>query len=163
MNRPLHWVFDKGPVDNEHGPSHYFHGVISGANDLMDTPAAEIVAMALDELRRAFPQMMAGRELVHGNAVKEKRATFACVAGVDALRPPPGSTPGNSDADIQGISNLVLAGDWTATGWPATMEGATRSGYRAAQAALEAAGLTGEEAMPAERLPPRAVVRWLAG
>ena len=93
MNRPLHWVFDKGPVDNEHGPSHYFHGVISGANDLMDTPAAEIVAMALDELRRAFPQMMAGRELVHGNAVKEKRATFACVAGVDALRPPPRKHP----------------------------------------------------------------------
>jgi len=58
--------------------------------------------------------------------VTEHAATFRAVAGVDRWRPTQGSP----------IENLLIAGDWTATGWPATMEGAVRSGYLAAGAVL---------------------------
>ncbi len=61
--------------------------------------------------------------------VIEKRATYAPLPGVDALRPAQGPAAG-------GIENLFLAGDYTKTGWPATMEGAVRSGYLAAEAIL---------------------------
>jgi uncharacterized protein with NAD-binding domain and iron-sulfur cluster len=53
------------------------------------------------------------------------------VPGVDHWRPVPASP----------LSNLFVAGDWTATGWPATMEGAVRSGYRAAEALLQRRGI----------------------
>ena len=62
--------------------------------------------------------------------VTEHTATFSAVPGVDRWRPPQASP----------VPNLVLAGDWTATGWPATMEGAVRSGYLAAEAVLERVG-----------------------
>jgi len=67
---------------------------------------------------------------VKAHVVKEARATFSARAGLDALRPPARTA----------IPNLFLAGDWTRTGWPATMEGAVRSGYLAAEAVAEAAG-----------------------
>jgi uncharacterized protein with NAD-binding domain and iron-sulfur cluster len=58
--------------------------------------------------------------------VTEHAATFSAVPGVDRWRPPQASP----------LGNLFVAGDWTATGWPATMEGAVRSGYLAAEALL---------------------------
>jgi uncharacterized protein with NAD-binding domain and iron-sulfur cluster len=61
--------------------------------------------------------------------VIEKRATFSPSPGVERLRPP-------QAPDANGISNLFLAGDYTQSGWPATMEGAVRSGYLAADAVL---------------------------
>ena len=60
----------------------------------------------------------------------EHSATFSAVPGVDRWRP----------AQASPIANLFLAGDWTATGWPATMEGAVRSGYLAAEALLARLG-----------------------
>jgi len=60
--------------------------------------------------------------------VKEKRATFAATAEQERLRPGP----------LVGFANLAVAGDWTATGLPATIEGAIRSGRRAAEAILAA-------------------------
>jgi len=111
---PLHWVFDKGD---------HLHGVISGAHALVDKPADEIAQLAVAEIHRHFPSSR-GAKLARHRVVKEKRATFAITPGSDALRP---TTTG-------AIGNLLLAGDWTDTGWPATMEGAVRSGYRAAAA-----------------------------
>jgi uncharacterized protein with NAD-binding domain and iron-sulfur cluster len=70
--------------------------------------------------------------------VTEHGATFAVRPGVDALRPPQ-RTP---------IDGLFLAGDWTDTGWPATMEGAVRSGYLAAEALLRRAGQPAELVQP---------------
>jgi uncharacterized protein with NAD-binding domain and iron-sulfur cluster len=72
-------------------------------------------------------------------AIKEKRATFAAVPGIDHLRPRPRATP------LGGVDNLFVAGDWCDTGWPATMEGAVRSGYAAAAALL---GSEGEGVLP---------------
>jgi uncharacterized protein with NAD-binding domain and iron-sulfur cluster len=68
--------------------------------------------------------------LLRARVVTEHAATFSAVPGVDRFRPAQGSP----------LENLLLAGDWTNTGWPATMEGAVRSGYLAAEALLERAG-----------------------
>jgi uncharacterized protein with NAD-binding domain and iron-sulfur cluster len=68
--------------------------------------------------------------LLRSRVVTEHAATFSAVPGVDRWRP----------AQATPIPNLFLAGDWTATGWPATMEGAVRSGYRAAEALLARLG-----------------------
>jgi len=119
---PVQWVFDQG-TDGK-GVQH-LHGVVSAAHDLVDTPNAEILELAMRELRRFVPGC-AEAELVKGRVIKERRATFACVPGVDELRP----------AAAGAIENLLLAGDWCDTGWPATMEGAARSGFAAADGVL---------------------------
>jgi uncharacterized protein with NAD-binding domain and iron-sulfur cluster len=69
-----------------------------------------------------------GLEPVEVRSVKEKRATFAAEPGFASLR------PGARAGALGGVDNLFLAGDWCDTGWPATMEGAVRSGYAAAAA-----------------------------
>ncbi len=86
-----------------------------------------------------------------GRAVKEKRATFALTPGIDAIRPR--SAPG--PIGLHGaVPNLYLAGDWCDTGWPATMEGAVRSGYEAAGA------VTGQDCGIGD-LPPGPLARVL--
>ncbi|MCC6680026.1 MAG: FAD-dependent oxidoreductase [Phycisphaeraceae bacterium] len=121
---PLQWLFNKGP-DPVTGKGQHLHGVISAAREFVDRSAEDLARMAVTEITRLFP--VAGKaKLLHHRVVKEKRATFAITPGSDKLRPPTTGT----------IANLMLAGDWTDSGWPATMEGAVRSGYRAAGAVL---------------------------
>ena len=129
MHSPVQWVFNKGSEqkENESGESvsaQHLHCVISAAHDLMDTSGDDIVDMAVNEIRKAFPDSEA--HLIHGRAIKEKRATFSARPGIESLRAP---TRGD-------IKNLYLAGDWCRSGWPATMEGAVRTGYMAAAAVL---------------------------
>ena len=104
----------------------------------------------LAELAEIWP---AAREakLLRWWVVTEHGATFAVRPGVEALRPPQ-RTP---------VDGLFLAGDWTATGWPATMEGAVRSGYLAAEGILEDLGRP-DPPRPA-RTPARLLARWLLG
>jgi uncharacterized protein with NAD-binding domain and iron-sulfur cluster len=106
--------------------------------------------MVLAELASIWPE--ASRAvLTRSWVVTEHGATFAVRPGVDTLRPPQ-RTP---------IEGLFLAGDWTATGWPATMEGAVRSGYLAAEGITEDLGrpeLFVQPGLPAGRL-----ARWLLG
>jgi squalene-associated FAD-dependent desaturase len=99
---------------------------ISAASWLVDLPAEALAALVWPEVRRALalPEPMPP-----ARAVKEKRATFAATASQERRRPP-ARTP---------LANLALAGDWTATGLPATIEGAIRSGRTAAAVLLEAA------------------------
>jgi uncharacterized protein with NAD-binding domain and iron-sulfur cluster len=78
------------------------------------------------QVRAVLPAARSAR-LTRGVIVIEKRATFSPVPGIDRLRPSQSPPHG-------GIENLYLAGDYTHTGWPATMEGAVRSGYLAAEA-----------------------------
>jgi uncharacterized protein with NAD-binding domain and iron-sulfur cluster len=104
------------------------HGVISAARNWVDIPREQALAQFEAQIRATFP---AAREakLVRGVTVIEKRATFSPIPGIERMRPsqaPPGG----------GIANLFLAGDYTQTGWPATMEGAVRGGYLAAEALL---------------------------
>jgi zeta-carotene desaturase len=70
--------------------------------------------------------------------IKEQRATFSAAPETEHLRPAPDS----------GIANVCLAGDWTRTGWPATMEGAVKSGYIAAEWVAQAAGGAGKFVVP---------------
>jgi squalene-associated FAD-dependent desaturase len=142
MDSPLQWIFNKGDAEGEQ----HLHGVISAAHDLVDQPADEIAAMVEREMRRALGTT-AGR-VTHQRVVKEKRATFSVAPGSDAWRPKPTGA----------IANLVLAGDWTDTGWPATMEGAVRSGYVAAAALLDPS----HDAQPLD-LPDSRLYRLIAG
>jgi len=77
----------------------------------------------LKELADFFPEVR-NAKLEKAHVVKEVRATFSAKPGLESYRPVAGTS----------ISNLFLAGDWTRSGWPATMEGAVRSGYLAAEA-----------------------------
>ncbi|HEX7010171.1 MAG TPA: hydroxysqualene dehydroxylase HpnE [Phycisphaeraceae bacterium] len=164
MESPLHWVFNKGvrapgncsaevspePPDPQR-PVHHLHGVISAAHELVDWPADRLIALATEEVRRVLPKARDAR-LAHARVVKEKRATFSALPGVHPLRPGARSS----------ATNLYLAGDWTDTGWPATMEGATRSGYLAAAAVLRDRGIDpGPPLIP--DLPPTWLYRALSG
>ena len=96
---------------------------VSAANELMDDSADELAETVWLNVRDALglPPAM-DREIPPFRVIKEKRATFAATAAQDARRPPAKTA----------LSNLVLAGDWTQTGLPATIEGAIRSGRTAA-------------------------------
>ncbi len=112
------------------GNGSYIELVVSSSKSLTDKSRAEIVDLALSEVREFFPAAR-GAQLVKSTVIKEVNATYSPRPGIDAHRPTP----------ITPWPRVFLAGDWTATGWPATMEGAVRSGYLAAEALADAAGL----------------------
>ena len=107
----------------------YYQVVISASRDVIGRPREETMAEVVDELRSIFPAAVEAH-LLHSRLVSEHKAVFSVRPGTDDLRPPQQSP----------VPNLQLAGDWTATGWPATMEGAVRSGYRAAENILDQLG-----------------------
>jgi zeta-carotene desaturase len=123
--------------------------VVSASKNLIDKSRAEIVDLALNEVREFFPA--AGEAtLVKSAVIKEVHATYSPRPGIDAYRPGQ-TTP---------WPRVFLAGDWTATGWPATMEGAVRSGYLAAEALVNAAGLKARRFL-APDLPASGLMRIL--
>lgn len=120
------WLFNRG----ESRPGeHYVQVVVSAARPLRGQGGEEVRERIHAELRELFPDAKAA-VLLRGRVVTEHSATFSAVPGVDRWRP----------AQESPIANLFVAGDWTATGWPATMEGAVRSGYLAAEAILRLVG-----------------------
>ena len=115
----VHWIFNKGRIlRNGSGPP-YLSLVISGAREEMQVKGPQLIEMALGELASVFPRM-SGARLLHAQVTKEPEATLSPVVGVEKLRLPQ-KTP---------YKNLYLAGDWTSTGLPATIEGAVRSANR---------------------------------
>ena len=100
-----------------------------------------------DELRSIWPA--AGARLLRHRVVTSRKAVFSVRPGIDRLRP----------QQAVPLANLTLAGDWTATGWPATMEGAVRSGYRAVEAILARLGRPRRVEVP--DLPRGILTRWL--
>ena len=95
----------------------------------LSTAIAAVARMARDQLAEFFPE--AGRaRLLRSRVIKEVRATFSPCPGMQRLRPGAATK----------YPNVFLAGDWTDTGWPPTMEGAVRSGYKAAEEITKAAG-----------------------
>jgi uncharacterized protein with NAD-binding domain and iron-sulfur cluster len=105
------------------------HGVISAAREWVGRSKEESLKLFEEQVRAVLPEAREAK-LVRGAIVIEKRATYSPGPGVDQLRPAQAAASG------AGIENLFLAGDYTLTGWPATMEGAVRSGYLAAEALL---------------------------
>jgi zeta-carotene desaturase len=116
LDRTIQWVFNK-----EQG--RYVQLVVSASRSLLGMPRADVIELALKELAEFFPAVR-GASLQKAHVVKEVRAVFSARPGLEARR------PGTRTA----IPNLFLAGDWTRSGWPATMESAVRSGYLAAEA-----------------------------
>jgi squalene-associated FAD-dependent desaturase len=120
------WVFNRSEV----APGEYYlQVVVSAATALKGFGREQIQKLIMEELARAFPDVSGGK-LLRAKVVTEHTATFSAVPGVDNWRPTQASP----------IANLALAGDYTATGWPATMEGAVRSGYLAAEVILRRTG-----------------------
>lgn len=120
------WAFNRG----ETAPGeHYVQVVVSAARQFRGLGSVEVQKRIVDELARLFPAARAA-SLLRARVVTEHTATFSAVPGVDQWRP----------AQATPLANLFLAGDWTATGWPATMEGAVRSGYLAAERVLRQVG-----------------------
>jgi squalene-associated FAD-dependent desaturase len=129
LDRTTQWIFNKSRLNDGPGEGRYLQSVISASYGLMERSRQEIINLCLDELRQVLPEATRAR-LIKATVVKEAAATFSPEAGADRWRPSQ-RTP---------LRNLFLAGDWTATGWPATMEGAVRSGYLAAESIFDDAG-----------------------
>ncbi|WP_442818396.1 hydroxysqualene dehydroxylase HpnE [Streptomyces sp. NBC_01237] len=131
LGSPVQWVFDRTESSGLTGGGQYLAVSQSAAQDEIDLPVAELRARYLPELERLLPAAR-GAGIRDFFVTRERTATFAPAPGVGRLRPGPRTrAPG-----------LHLAGAWTATGWPATMEGAVRSGVSAADAALVDLGRT---------------------
>lgn len=130
LDRTVQWMFNKAE-------GQYVQLVVSASRGLVEMSKQDVVAMALRELAEFFPEV-ARAKLEKAHVVKEIRATFSAAPGLESRRPP----------SRTGIPNLFLGGDWTKSGWPATMEGAVRSGYLAAEAVTEAAGASRRFLLP---------------
>ena len=118
VDGPVHWVFDKARICDE-GANHLAL-VTSGADVLAASDNAEVTAQAFGHLCAAVPEA-ARRRILRSVVVRERRATFSLA---------PGGPPRPSGRTS--LPGFVLAGDWTDTGLPATIEGAVLSGHRAA-------------------------------
>jgi zeta-carotene desaturase len=135
LDRTIQWMFHKSrlqPIRAQAGASalgSYIELVVSSSKTLIDKSRTEIVDLALSEVREFFPDAREAN-LVKSTVIKELHATYSPRPGIDAHRPTAATA----------WPRVFLAGDWTATGWPATMEGAVRSGYLAAEVLARAAG-----------------------
>lgn len=122
LDRTIQWMFNKS--EGKH-----IQLVVSASRKLTEVPRAEVIANAVRELAEFLPAVREAN-LDRAHVVKEVRATFSAKPGLEDRRPVARTK----------IENLFLAGDWTRSGWPATMEGAVRSGYLAAEAVCAALG-----------------------
>jgi squalene-associated FAD-dependent desaturase len=121
VDSPVQWVFDRtGPSGLRTGQ--YLAVSVSAADDVVDTPAAVLREQFVPALEQIFPAARDAR-ITDFFVTRERRATFRQVPGCGEKRPGAGT----------GLTGLVLAGAWTDTGWPDTMEGAVRSGLNAAR------------------------------
>ncbi len=130
LDTTTQWVFNKTQLyGGAAQDGQYLQLVISASYSLVPRSRREIIELCLNELREVLPAIRDAK-LVKGTVVKETSATFSPAPGSDRWRPPQRSP----------LAGLFLAGDWTFTGWPSTMEGAVRSGYLAAEAILSDMG-----------------------
>ncbi len=141
LDRTIQWMFNKSE-------GRYIQVVVSASRSLVEMSRADVIALALKELVEFFPDVRSAT-LERAHVVKEVRATFSAKPGMEALRPSAKTRFGN----------LFLAGDWTRSGWPATMEGAVRSGYSAADALLVQSGRQPQFLIPnTPSHPPKGVI-----
>jgi squalene-associated FAD-dependent desaturase len=122
IDSPVQWVFDRTKISGMDRPGHQYLAIsLSAADEYADTPAARLREIFVPALAELFPAARDAR-VAEFFVTRERRATFRQAPGTAALRPKAATQqPG-----------LVLAGAWTDTGWPDTMEGAVRSGLAAA-------------------------------
>jgi squalene-associated FAD-dependent desaturase len=123
VDGPMNWVFDKSAIVGER--ANHLSVVASGADELAQLDNNAITALACAQLGRALPRSRE-RQLLRSVVVREHRATFSLAPGQPAR--PHTETP---------LPDFYLAGDWTDTGLPGTIEGAVKSGHAAADAVLK--------------------------
>jgi len=162
LNRTVQWLFHKSrllqrdrnnnALENRTSASEgsYIELVVSSSKSLIEKSRAEIVDLALKEVREFFPAARTA-SLVKSTVIKEVHATYSPRPGVDAYRPP----------QVTRWPRVFLAGDFTATGWPATMEGAVRSGYLAAEALMKMSGMKNVKCLVPD-LAPSGLMRLFA-
>ena len=132
LDRTIQWMFHKSKFREGRenaGQGSYVELVVSASKSLVHKSREEILDLATRELAEFFPAVREAK-LVKATVIKEIYATYAILPGLDKYRP----------ATKTQWPRIFLAGDWTATGWPATMEGAVRSGYVAAEALMKNVG-----------------------
>jgi squalene-associated FAD-dependent desaturase len=134
LDRTIQWMFHKSRIIESRSSAagengSYVELVVSCSRSLVEKSKAEIVEMAMKEAQEFFPSAP-DAILLKSTVIKEVHATYSPRPGIDQYRPKPETA----------WPRVFLAGDWTATGWPATMEGAVRSGYLAAEAVARFAG-----------------------
>ncbi|MGD9695004.1 MAG: hydroxysqualene dehydroxylase HpnE [Thermoleophilia bacterium] len=129
VDGPAQWIFDRTALGHasRDGARHVAVS-ISGARAESEVERSELSRAIVDEMRDLYPAAR-GAEIIDTAVVKEPQATFAAAPGQGGRRPGPRT----------GLPGVAIAGAWTDTGWPATMEGAVRSGIRAARVAVPAA------------------------
>jgi squalene-associated FAD-dependent desaturase len=130
LDRTMQWMFNKDA-------GKYLQLVVSASRDLTALSRQQIIDIAIGDLRLFFPRVGEAK-LLKAHVVKEQRATFSAAPDTETLRP----------GALSGVLHVFLAGDWTNTGWPGTMEGAVRSGYIAADAVSRAAGKSSTFLLP---------------
>ena len=132
LDRTIQWMFHKSrlqPAKRGGAKGSYVELVVSASKSMIALERQQIIDLAVRELAEFFPVVREAK-LVKAAVVKEVRATYSILPQLDLIRP-------TADGPWP---RVFLAGDWTATGWPATMEGAVRSGYLSAEAVSRAAG-----------------------
>lgn len=150
LDRETEWIFNKSEnFDRPAGEGAYLSMVISASHRFAKTPKEELVEMVLEDVRACLPEAQKAN-VIRSFVVRWPKATIVPKPGVEALRPDQRSP----------IENLYVAGEWTNTGWPSTMESAARSGYRAAEYLLADACRPASLRVP--DLPPSRLARLLA-
>jgi squalene-associated FAD-dependent desaturase len=147
LDTRIQWMFNKSSIrrwTSDRGS--YLELVISASWPEIEMSREGILASALREVEIFFPTVRQAK-LVKSSVLKEARATFSVTPGLDQFRP----------NQVTNLSGLYLAGDWTATDWPSTMESAVRSGR------LAAGEIVGErDRFMAQELPATGLMRWLS-
>ena len=129
LDRTIQWMFQKSKLQPQRGEGKesgsYVELVVSSSKSLVEMGRQEIIDLAMRELAEFFPRVKEAK-LEKATVIKDLNAGYSALPGSESYRPGT-RTPWR---------RIFLAGDWTSTGWPATMEGAVRSGYQAAEAIL---------------------------
>ncbi|MEW4488869.1 hydroxysqualene dehydroxylase HpnE [Thalassoglobus sp. JC818] len=151
VDRVGQWLFNRQDLTEQAGDDvHRYQVVVSDSRNFDAKSSDEIISTVVDELKEIWPATKSAK-IVHSRVITERRAVFSAVPGIDSLRPQQSTA----------VDNLFLAGDWTQTGWPATMEGAVRSGFLAAESLLRKYGV--DRSVVVDDLPVSRLSRWIFG
>ena len=148
VGRLSQWVFHRTEVEPGTAGGHYYQVVVSASRNLAGRDRGAIIEDVCRELAEIWPQAAAARRL-HARVVTEHAAVFSTRPGLEQIRP----------AQQTATPGVLVAGDWTATAWPATMESAVRSGYLAAESILRSIGRPRRALV--DDLPRGRLARWL--
>jgi zeta-carotene desaturase len=151
LDRTIQWMFHKSRIlSARESTGSYVELVVSSSKSLLEKSRNEILELALKELKEFFPGA-ATAAVVKATVIKEVHATYSALPQSDEYRP----------ATEAAWPRVFLAGDWTRSGWPATMEGAVRSGYLAAEGVARTVGLEDRRFLVPD-LPARGLMRLFA-